>query len=181
MTTNPIDTCTATARSGNRCRKRPEPGQRVCRMHGGAAPGAVAKAQERLVEQRLRGILADMGTAPVTQPALELAKLAGEAVGWKDFLLAKVDELSTLTTTNIAMGEQAKAVVTLLTAAMKDTAKVLTDMARLNLDATALGYEVNRASREQAESLHRILVGLNLTEGQQAQLPELFRKEGLTP
>lgn len=181
MTVAPIETCTATARTGNRCQKRPEPGQRVCRMHGGASPTAKAKAQERIVEQQLRGILKGMGTESVTQPALELARLAGEAVGWKDFLLTKVDELSTLTTTNVAMGEQAKAVVTLLTAAMKDTAKVLTDMARLNLDATALGYEMSRASREQAESLNRILVGLQLTEEQQARLPELFRKEGLTP
>ena len=173
--------CTGHRRDGQPCTQWRMTGQTVCKQHGGMSPAAREKGQVRVVEQRLRALLKDMGTEPVTQPALELARLAGEAVGWKDFLLTKVDELSTLTTTNVAMGEQAKAVVTLLTAARKDTAKVLTDMTRLNLDATALGYEMSRASREQAESLNRILVGLQLTEEQQARLPELFRKEGLTP
>ena len=38
--------------SGNRCRKKAEPGQSVCRFHGGASPQARSKALERLITTR---------------------------------------------------------------------------------------------------------------------------------
>ena len=187
MTVAPIETCTATARSGNRCQKRPEPGQRVCRMHGGAAPGAVAKAEQRRIEARLRGMLKDMGADPVTNPALELARLAGEVVGWKDLLLTKVDELDSLVTRNMEGTEQAKAVVSLLTAAFTEANKILTSMTRIGLDATALGHVMAQPSREQAETLSRVLdhvlAGLDLSDDQRGRVPGLLadtlRTEGL--
>lgn len=40
--------CTATNRQGKRCGKWPIPGGSVCRMHGGAAPQVMLKAQDRL-------------------------------------------------------------------------------------------------------------------------------------
>ena len=40
--------CTATNRQGRRCGKWPIQGGTVCRLHGGAAPQVIAKAQERL-------------------------------------------------------------------------------------------------------------------------------------
>jgi len=46
--------CTATARSGARCKRYPIPGGTVCRMHGGAAPAVRRKAEERLEEVRLK-------------------------------------------------------------------------------------------------------------------------------
>lgn len=47
--------CTATARSGDRCRRRSIPGGSVCTMHGGASPQAKAAAQRRLEQMRLEG------------------------------------------------------------------------------------------------------------------------------
>lgn len=187
MTTTPMETCTATARSGNRCKRRPSPGQRVCRMHGGAAPGALANAQQRQTETKLRGMLTDMGTTPVTDPALELARLAGEVVGWKDLLLTKVDELDKLVTRNMEGTEQAKAVVSLLTAAFTEANKILTAMTRLGLDAAALGHVMAQPSREQAEVLSRVLdhvlSGLDLSDQQRVEAPTLLKdalhREGL--
>lgn len=40
--------CKARNRQGNQCGQAPAIGQEVCRMHGGAAPQAIAKARERL-------------------------------------------------------------------------------------------------------------------------------------
>lgn len=42
--------CSATSRSGNRCKKGPIPGGMVCRMHGGGAPQVKRKAMERLLD-----------------------------------------------------------------------------------------------------------------------------------
>lgn len=42
--------CTATARSGTRCGRRPIPGGTVCNLHGGKAPQVRAAAQHRLLE-----------------------------------------------------------------------------------------------------------------------------------
>lgn len=50
---DPVDlhpTCTATARSGNRCGRMPVPGATVCDKHGGKAPQVQRKARLRLAE-----------------------------------------------------------------------------------------------------------------------------------
>ena len=179
--------CGAKTRSDGLCTNPPIRGGIRCRMHGGSAPGALAKAAEREAERKWRGMLKDMGTVNVTNPALELAKLAGQIVGWKELLLSKVDDLESLTTTSVAQGEQAKAVVSLLTAAFAESAKVLTNMTRLGLDAAALGHVMAQPSREQAEVLSRVLdhvlAGLDLTEVQRGQVPavlsDALAREGL--
>lgn len=50
----PLDgQCNAKSKqSGTRCKKSAEPGQRVCRMHGGASPQAQRAALSRLKEAR---------------------------------------------------------------------------------------------------------------------------------
>jgi len=42
--------CTAHARSGEQCKRRPIPGGTVCCMHGGKTPVVQAKARQRLLE-----------------------------------------------------------------------------------------------------------------------------------
>lgn len=46
----PHPKCTAHNRAGDPCGNNREPGQTVCRMHGGAAPKAQAAARMRLLE-----------------------------------------------------------------------------------------------------------------------------------
>lgn len=47
---NPARQCTATSRSGERCRRQPIPGGSVCVMHGGSAPAVKKSARARLLE-----------------------------------------------------------------------------------------------------------------------------------
>jgi len=44
----PIPRCHARTRDGDQCKHYPMLGQRVCHMHGGKTPAALAKAEERL-------------------------------------------------------------------------------------------------------------------------------------
>lgn len=46
-TTDPVK-CGRKTRGGYPCKLWPLPGQRVCRMHGGKSPQALAKAEERM-------------------------------------------------------------------------------------------------------------------------------------
>jgi hypothetical protein len=46
---NPARRCTATARSGEQCRRQPIPGGEVCVLHGGAAPQVQKSAKVRAV------------------------------------------------------------------------------------------------------------------------------------
>ncbi len=50
QTWEPARQCTATSRSGERCRRQPIPGGTVCAVHGGKAPQTVAAAKLRLLE-----------------------------------------------------------------------------------------------------------------------------------
>ena len=47
---NPTRQCTATSRSGDRCRRQPIPGGEVCVSHGGRAPQVQRSAKQRLLE-----------------------------------------------------------------------------------------------------------------------------------
>lgn len=70
---DPMDgRCTATNRRGERCGRRPIPGGYVCKMHGGAAPQVIAKAEERLEMHypkavRVAGELLDAVDFPTVQ------------------------------------------------------------------------------------------------------------------
>lgn len=181
MTITPMETCTATARTGNRCQKRPEPGQRVCRMHGGAAPGAKAKAAERILQAKVRGEMMRHNIAPVTDPVHEWALNAGELLAMRNILGAMVNELQTWDYRNVMSGsDEVKAILALYLATIRDCDRTFSGMTRAGMTAEMLRHELTRASREQAESLNRVLTGLGLSEAQLALLPELFRREGLT-
>lgn len=85
------------ARRGDPCGSHAMEGQTLCRLHGGKNPDALAKAERTLeAEAAARAIsrrLGRRGAAPVTDPAHELARLAGEAIAWKDAALELVAEL----------------------------------------------------------------------------------------
>lgn len=86
--------CVAIAKgSGQRCKRRPIPGGRVCVMHGGAAPAVRAAAQQRLAEAEAAAqieVLWDVSVAPVTDPVGALQRLAGKLEHAGDVLGARV-------------------------------------------------------------------------------------------
>ncbi|WP_210651324.1 hypothetical protein [Nocardioides sp. SYSU D00065] len=94
---DPIDDvpqCTATSRSGNRCKRRPIPGGTVCAMHGGKAPQVVAAAEARL--QARQALLAAEAFGlprevdPHTALLEELHRTAG-AVQWLGAIVADLE------------------------------------------------------------------------------------------
>lgn len=170
-------TCKATSkRSGKRCRKRPEPGMEVCRMHGGATPNAKAGAAVRLLQAKINGELQRRGWEPVTDPVTHYAQLGGEALAFKDLAREQVNALEDWSLTigammrqddevpeYMAMAEQAKAVVGVYERALDRCDKILASMLRIGLTHEALRMAQERPSREQAETLAAV-IGLVLSD-----------------
>jgi len=90
----PHPRCTAHNRSGKPCGHRPEPDQTVCRLHGGRAPQAIAKAEERRRLAEAGAEVMTLGLSIETTPdqALldELYRTAGE-VAWLDTKVRQLD------------------------------------------------------------------------------------------
>lgn len=137
--------CKAHTRAGNPCKQPPMAGQRVCRMHGGKQPAAMAKAARRLAEERVAATIADVVVHPIDNPLDELAALTAEAKAWKQHLANAVAELSSYRFTDDKGGEQLNAYVALLERAMDRLQKYLTDWARL-------GFEERKARLDDARA-----------------------------
>jgi len=91
----PHPRCTAHNRAGKPCGHVPEPDQTVCRLHGGRAPQAIAKAEERRRVAEASSQVMTLGLSIETTPdqALldELYRTAGE-VAWLDSKVRQLDD-----------------------------------------------------------------------------------------
>lgn len=91
--------CTAHTRAGNPCRTNPMTGQKVCRMHGGSAPQAVAAAAERQADQAADELMRKLwpgltNHAPVKDPVDLLARTAAALEHMADVIGDRVNELN---------------------------------------------------------------------------------------
>ena len=74
--------CTAISKqSGDRCKRAPVVGGNVCHYHGGAAPQVRAKADQRIIEQRVWELIDRMGISVETTPEEALLQQVWEAAG----------------------------------------------------------------------------------------------------
>jgi hypothetical protein len=121
------------SRDGQPCRRWAIPGLRVCASHGGSAPQARAAAARRVAEAKAAAVLNTWSSEPVADPLGELQRLAGEVVGWKNLLAGRVAELTQMRYEGRA-GEQLRAEVALFERALDRCERVLSSMARLNID-----------------------------------------------
>lgn len=131
--------CGRMTRQKKPCTNPPVVGADVCRMHGGAAPQVKAKAQQRIAEaeaKRKLGLLAEvLGPAePVANPLLELSRLAGEAIRWKEILAGRVAELERIRYEDFKGGEQLRAEISLFERAIDRCSTILANIVRLNID-----------------------------------------------
>src|SRR5688572_3641052 len=158
--------CTGTTDRGP-CRKAPVKGATVCTSHGGAAPQVRAKAAQRVAEadaQRTLGHLRDVlgPVQPVLNPLLELSKIAGEALRWKQVIAERVAELEQLRYQGGA-GEQVRAEIALFERALDRCSTVLANIVRLNIDER-LATITERQGHTIAAVISTVLEQLDLGE-----------------
>lgn len=94
MTDNPVvclrcgkahERCTAHNRAGGPCRQHPVVGLRVCHLHGGKTPRAVAKVERLKTEAAARAAAARFGIHADTDAHRELARLINISAGLVGF------------------------------------------------------------------------------------------------
>lgn len=119
-----------------------------CASHGGATRTGRAAA---LNEQAARE-LARLDVPPVTDPLTELARLAAQAVAWKDNMAARVNELSSLRYESESGGEQLRAEIALWERALDRCISTLAAMAKLNIEERLAGVR-----KQTADMLERAL------------------------
>jgi hypothetical protein len=120
--------------------------QQVCDKHGGKSPQALAKANERMFEKRVRGLISGYVSEPVTDPVSELMRLAGDAKRWYQVLEDVVDSLGDRMRYTDAKGsENLRAEIAVYERAMDRLMQLLSTMARLNLAERAVRIDEAKA------------------------------------
>jgi hypothetical protein len=115
--------CIAHKRNGDQCKKDAIVGTTVCLAHGGGAKQVRQRARERVAEAQAMKVLQRRGVRQVDNPLLELAGMASEILSLKDVLAEKVNN-----------GKANAAEWASFSQWVDRSVKVLTDLARLDLD-----------------------------------------------
>jgi hypothetical protein len=123
--------------------------QRVCRMHGGKAGQNIAAAEIRAAEGEAVTVitrhLLNLEAEPVTNPFEELALLAGRYRDAEVEAARRVNELSSIRSTDATGTEQLRGEVQMWLAVAGRASKVFTDMSKMDLFAKALAFELAKA------------------------------------
>ena len=169
--------CGAKTRSGKPCRQHPIRGGTRCRMHGGATPRALAKANRRVIEARIQGELEARGWEALADPVAAYADLAGEIWQWKEIARAHIADLQTWATVNIVTGvDEVSALVQIYERALERAQRSLADMLRIGLTAEHLRQARERPTLDQAQTFQRVLEQLldqlQLTDTQRTLVPQ---------
>lgn len=123
-----------------------------CSWHGGASPTGSKSAREQELNASAAKELARLDVPPVTDPLTELAKLAGQAVAWKDAIAGKVNELTSMRYESENGGEQLRAEIVLWERALDRCITTLAAMAKLNIEDRLAGIR-----KQTADMLERAL------------------------
>jgi len=91
----PHDRCAGHNRAGRPCRQQRQPGQRVCHLHGGRSPQAIAAADERLRLAEAQRALEAFGVPVVVDPHTALLQELHRTAGAVAWLGAQVQGLET--------------------------------------------------------------------------------------
>lgn len=145
------DTCGARTRNGGTC-ARPagwgttHPGAGSCKLHGGSTPNGRTAGAREAEQKRARSILERLeNPEPIEHPVYELLKLAAETTAWQRILRERMSDLQDLTQNDRLDVDRERALVGLYVKAQEQNAKLLVDMAKLDLKARALDLERERA------------------------------------
>jgi hypothetical protein len=178
--------CKAT---GERCRKYPMHGGRVCGSHGGSAGQVRAAAQRRLqaraVEAEVDAELAYQQVEAVSNPLEELSLLAGEALMLKEAMAARVNALKSLSYSAAGSGtEQLRSEVALYERALDRTARFLDLLVKSGFEEKRIALDAARAA-VLIQVLDRIFDRLELSDAQRVLIgtvvPQEFRAIAAEP
>jgi P27 family predicted phage terminase small subunit len=148
----------------------------VCRKHGGKTIGELrADGRTAALEAQAARELAHLDVPPVTDPLTELARLAGQAVAWKDSMAAKVNELTSLRYESFGGGEQLRAEIALWERSLDRCISTLGAMARLNIEDRLAGVR-EATARMLEEALTAALQKSGADIGGQAAAREEFKR-----
>lgn len=182
--------CAGHNRTGGPCGRPPIRGGNRCPKHGGALPSARLKAAETLEDREVRRILADEleNPEPIEHPVYELLKLAAEVKAGQRAVRRRMVELSELTQEDKLGVERERALVGIYERYLDRNAKLLVDMAKLDLKARALALQAETAREVLAavsEALRRTGLAAH-DEEVRAELASVLRSmtiqpEALTP
>ena len=124
----------------------------TCKLHGGTTKSHRAQAAAIIVDTGAREAVRRQGVTPVHDPIAQLSLLAGEVVALKDVLGTKVAELRSWSYRGEGQEEEVSVLVTLYERALAQCHRVLSDMARLDLDTRLV-----RLSEAQANLLQQVI------------------------
>jgi hypothetical protein len=182
--------CTARCKAtGERCRKYPMRGGRVCGSHGGAAGQVKAAAARRLavekVEGEVKNALAFESLEGVTDPLQALSRLADEAMAMKEALAVRVNSLKQLRYSASGSGaEQTRAELTLYERALDRTARFLDLLVKSGFEEKRIALDAARAA-VLIQVLDRIFDRLELSDAQRVLIgtvvPQEFRAIAAEP
>jgi hypothetical protein len=111
------------------------PGAGRCKLHGGKTVTQRVQADKIRAEQEVRAVLAELDVTPVEDPLTALMQLAGQVLAWQSATSALVNRLGAeIRYEGVAGGEQLRAEVQLYERAMDRAEKVLSSIARLNIE-----------------------------------------------
>jgi hypothetical protein len=137
------DTCTLPAGWGTG-----HVGAGRCRKHLGNSPNVARSAAREQAEAEARAVLAELDVRPVGNPLLALRRLAGQVIAWQEACARLVNKLEDVRYSGQVGGmkpEQLRAEVAMYQDAMRQSASVLSSLAKLDIDARLSTIEQRNA------------------------------------
>ena len=148
----------------------------ACRKHGGKTLEQLREdGRAATLERQAAAALARLDVTPVTDPLTELARLAAQAVAWKDVMAAKVNELTQIRYEGGQGTEQVRSEIVLWERALDRCVATLTAMVKLNIESRLAGVREATASMLET-ALTQALASSGCDLGGQARARETFRR-----
>ncbi|QIY67932.1 hypothetical protein HEP84_25795 [Streptomyces sp. RLB1-33] len=130
-------------------------------------------AERQQVEVRARRLLGELGAfEPVTDPAGELRRLAGEVLGMKDAAARLVSALESPRYIGANGTEQLRAEIVVYERALDRAVRLLGEMVKLGLEERQVQLAEAHGALV-AQVIRAVLADLQLTPEQQARVPEV--------
>lgn len=153
------------------------PGYGVCRLHGGNTKNQKASAAKLKADHEARTLLADLDVQPIDDPLTALSLLAGQIVAWQTAVATLVNRLSedSIRYEGTTGAEQLRAEIGMYERALALAAKVLADIARLDIDARLARIEEEKA-RVLMEAVQAGLAAIKVTPEQAATVKKVMAR-----